>query len=157
MRKPKTVAVSEGRVLGYGQNKSEARIDLKNAIARWCAADETHIEARFGWLLIAWPTPTGDTAYRIIGPDNLVDHGKTFHATCISNQPFASAIAEARMSIAQNAWDRHGNDEMHAQDAGLKAERADELRRWMKWQRSYEALIAAGKTPAEAHQQATGY
>ncbi len=156
MHKSKTVTVNEGRVLGYGLTKTEAKADLKNAIARWCAADEPHMETRFGWLLIAYQMPTGDCAYRVIGPDHLIEHGKTLHASCICNGTLAEVIDSARYSIAQNAWNRAGSDETHIAEAGLKAERAAELRRWIAWQRSYDTHRAAGKSHNEAFNLASG-
>ncbi|WP_024517004.1 hypothetical protein [Bradyrhizobium sp. Tv2a-2] len=158
MPKPKTVAVSQGRVPGYGPNTTEAKADLKHRIDYWCGAGDPHMEIRFGYVLIAFQMPSGDVAYRTIGPDLINgEHGKHLYPTCVMNGTLAQAIAEARYSVAQNAWNRAGSDEDHIAKSGLKAERADELRHWIKWQRSYDEHIAAGKTKDEAFQMASGY
>lgn len=161
MRKTKTVTATKGRLTGYGNNKTEAKADLAKQIETWCSVPDPHMEVRFGCIIIAYCLPTFDNvAYRVIDPaiDGLGRHGSVLHSSCVMNGPLSRAIEDARFSVAQNRWDKdsdEGDDKFHAAASGLTGDKANDLRRWMHWQRSYNGLIAAGKTPAEAHQMAS--
>jgi hypothetical protein len=157
MRKNKFFTVKEGRVEGWGKSVTEAKANLKSQIKGWCDAPDPHIETRFGHVLIVFYVPNGDCAYRILSPDNIETHGKIHHPSCICNSTMERTIGEARAHLAQMTWLPDLDDGAHVTRAGLTPPRADDLRRWMKWQRSYARLIGEGKTPAEAHSLASGF
>lgn len=160
MRKTKQVTESRGRITGYGKNKTEAKADLARQVDMWCAAPETHIEVRFGHVLIAYCLPVYDNvAYRVIAPDEMEGPGKVLHSSCTMNGPLQRAIDDGRVSIAQRCWDHDDDealDEAHLTASGLTGEKLGDLRHWIKWQRSFNRAIAAGKTETEARDLASG-
>ena len=157
MRGSKTITVNEGRVTGIGKTKAEANADLKSQIKGWCDAPDPHVETRFGHVLIVYYYPNAECTYMILDAEDLATHGKVYHPTCSGCSTMEQMISEARNHLAQMTWSPDGDDELHAIRADVNYDHASQLRSWMKWQRSYTKLVAEGKTPAEAHQQACGY
>jgi hypothetical protein len=156
MTKSKTVTVSEGRVTGIGKTKAEANADLKSQIKGWCDAPDPHIETRFGHVLIVYYYPSSQCTYMILDPDDLASHGKVYRPTCVACSTMENMISEARNHLAQMVWSPEGDDELHAIRADLNYDHTSQLRSWMKWQRAYSKLVAAGYSATEAHQMACG-
>lgn len=156
----KTAAVTKGRLTGYGPNKTEARADLSKQIDRWCSVEDPHMEVRFGYVLIAFNLPYYDNvAYRVIDPAEAIGPSKVLHASCTMNGPLQRAIDDGRFSIAQRCWNRENDetlDEVHLVRSGLTGEKLGDLRSWIRWQRSFDRAVAAGKSEAEARDLASG-
>jgi hypothetical protein len=160
MRKPKTVTVARGWLCATGTTKAEAKANLEKQIDWACNAATLHVEKRFDRILIVAASPTGWTV-EIVEPDTMANGSTHFSSCQYGLEPFDDVVASARNWAAQNAWTQDvDNDEWFIEQAGLKdsakSSRGD-LRGWIKWQRSYNSMIAEGKTPAVAHLLASGY
>ncbi|UGY15188.1 hypothetical protein HAP48_0042800 [Bradyrhizobium septentrionale] len=158
MRKPKTITVQRGRVVGEGATKTLANADLASKIDFLCHAEGAHIEVRFGLVLIVCSGPTAEWSYQVVDPAHERE-GKVFYQNGLGgNLTMRQAISRVRLYAAQRDWKPQiGDDEGFIARAECQSEQERDLRHWIKWQRSYADLIKAGKTHAEAHQQATGY
>ncbi|WP_166297114.1 hypothetical protein [Bradyrhizobium sp. 2S1] len=156
MRKTKTITVQRGRVVGEGAPKTLANADLASKIDFLCHAEGAHIEVRFGLVLIVCSGPTAEWSYQIVDPAGEKD-GKVLYQNGLGgNLTMRQAISRVRLYAAQRDWrPQIGDDEGFIARAECQPEQVSDLRRWIKFQRSYAELIAAGKTPAEAHQQAS--
>jgi hypothetical protein len=160
MRKAtKIVAAEQGRVRGIGGTKAAAAADLKRQVKGWCEAPDPHMETRLGYAIIVYSDPNGYSCYRVIGPDDL-DKDRVLHASCTSSSAMPRAISEARYAVAQRAWNSSmapRDDEPFLARTGCDKDHADQLRSWIKWQRSYASLIATGYTAAQAHEMASAF
>jgi hypothetical protein len=162
MRKTKTIAVTRGHLVGSGKTKTEAKADLEKQIDWACKADLTHVEMRYGLIVMVVSTPHGWTQ-KVFDPRTVVE-GREIAGTCEigRDRDYTGVLASARLWAAQNAWTiGQIDDEEFIARAGLPENgsgfnTAADLRRWIKWQRNYAALIAEGKTPNEAHHLASG-
>ncbi len=164
MAKSNYVKVSRGNVFGVGRTKTDAKKDLEKKIEFLCMT-ETIIEVRFGLVIVVTPTTAGIPGYRIISQNDLNRHGDQLSLSSIGGKSMMSELMRARWAAAQAAWTVDmpaDQDEAFIAKTGLDdatkysdADVENELRNWIKWQRSYAKLISDGKTPAEAHQMAT--
>jgi hypothetical protein len=152
--KPQT-AVYRGMVQGTGANHKEALADLDRNVDWACGHNHTHVEVRFGRVLIASPTPQGYTS-RIVPSNVLTDHGHVVVSVCFYGQMDGEEVMEGlRLHAAQLAWNHEVNDDKHLGLSGLGSDdRREVLRSWIRFQRLYRLHKEAGATPAECHERA---
>jgi hypothetical protein len=157
MRKTKTVRLTRGWLTGEGKTKTEAKADLEKQIDWACSAATLHVEKRYDRIIVIAATPNG-WSVMLVEPGEMMQGSRHGSSCSYGHDAFEDVLASARNWAAQIAWTLDcDNDDNFADESGLLGGKWNDLRRWMKWQRSYAALIKDGKTPAEAHQLACGY
>jgi hypothetical protein len=153
-RQPKTFTAVRGALESRADSKKEARAYLEKMVDYACAWHSSHLETRFGYLIAIMHTPLGYESM-VIDPARLAEHGRTHSASCFSGDTsLDQEIQRGRMNAAQLAWHRGENDEKFLAATGLDEIGQMELLRWIRFQRLYADHIAAGATPAEAHNRA---
>jgi hypothetical protein len=158
MRKRKTYFAQRGDITTNNfPTRKEAKAALEPMIDYACRFRSSHIECRFGSLIIIVPNATGFDSYLIPNPGDLA-HGQrvTSHSQCFAPD-IESVVQSARLNAAMCAWQIGStSDSKLGADAGLTDEKIGELNRWIRFQREYAAAISAGKTKTEAFDIATG-
>lgn len=150
----KKIRVERGWMYAEAATKTEAKADLERQIDWALTQSGPTIECRFGWLLFISCTPNG-YQYSLVSPEGI-PHGQQLHSSCCLGQcSYVDALQAARGHAAQNAWHSDiQDDESFIAAARLSDDKARDLRHWIKWQRSYGRLIAAGHTKNEAFELA---
>lgn len=150
----KKIRVERGHLYAEAATKTEAKADLEKQIDWALTQSGPTIECRFGLLLFISAAPSG-WQYSIVA-QNFLPHGQQYHSSCcLGHCSYVDALQAARGHAAQNAWHSEiEDDEAHITAARLLDDKSRDLRHWIKWQRSYGRLIAAGHTKNEAFELA---
>jgi hypothetical protein len=154
MKRAKTHYAERGAFRIEGASKSEAKANLDSALDWICEQPSSLVETRFGLVLFVSATLYGYET-RVIDPAEL-DHGKRFYSSCqYGRGTFADMVQHVRNHAAQYAWKAETSDDSaFVAMTGLNADKANDLARWIKFQRSYIEFRSAGHTPNECHRLA---
>lgn len=151
----KRFEATRGNVWADGATKAEAKANLAATVDWYCSARPGPlVESRFGFILVIAATPNGIES-RVIDPAGA-EHGKRFDScTLHSERHFGTVLNSARMHAAQLAWRADiADDSAFVASAGLPDEKAEELARWIQFQRRYAEFAAAGHNAADCHRMA---
>ena len=150
----KTATASRGLIEAQAPTVRQAKENLERKIDLALCRGGPTIEGRFGWIIIIAADPGGWTS-TILRPEEMA-HGRERYPGSYHSEDAdrLDVLASARMNVAQAAWTPDTNDAEHEAAAGLDATRAEELRRWIVFQRRYAAEKASGATDAEAWNRA---
>lgn len=134
--------VRRGALFGEGATKAEARAALDRQIDWACDHRAATIECRFGLLIIVAADSAG-WVHTIVDPAEL-EHGKQKHSSCHHGQAeIANVLDSARAHAAQWAWSPSVDDDSaFIAMAGLRPDRASQMRAWIAFQRNYLAGCA---------------
>ena len=144
-----TVHIEYFGMPGSGPTLKEARADAGRKLER--AMKETYRPRviRFcDHLAIVWREPDNGWRYGRVGEDGELQ------GSIGSPETLDQAVARAQYDQAQLAWSPEADDEEvlgFIEDLTSRGE----LRRWVEWQRRYDAYRKAGKGDVEAHEAAT--
>lgn len=154
MKRAKTYYAERNGFRMEGSSKSEAKANLDSALDWICEQPSSLVETRFGLVLFVAATIWGYET-RLVDPAEL-EHGKRFYSSCqYGRGTFADMIQHVRHHAAQYAWKPEiGDDSEFVAMAGLNADKANELTRWIRFQRRYIEFKVAGNTPNDCHRLA---
>ena len=150
---------ARGRITGYsahndvmhaeGNTPAEAKANLDkdviNCLGRLARGPIMNRWNNHNWIV--WPTIEG-WAYWI----DTFSIG--YYIAGIESKE--RAVESAMHHLAQSIWELSCADDDEFL-RGLPDKSSADLKHWIKWQRSYAALKAQGKTDNEAHQMASGF
>lgn len=146
--------VERGFWSAIGSDKREAQEIMNRMIDRAMSNEAPIVETRFGWLLLAVPTPTGWTS-QLISPADMQQHARNHAANCFdTDRPRDRMVQSLRLSAAQCAWTQETDDEKHLDASGLDLEHENQLRSWLAFQRRYIAAKARGLSDNDAFDDA---
>jgi hypothetical protein len=161
MKARKTHYHTVGQFTFSGETKTAARQAFDAALASYCEESQSfHVENRYGSIFIIWRDLHGWNVRNIWGDcaDPAFVHGSSHTmascSSCASHESMRDVVQSARMHCAQNHWTYETEDESHVAAAGLATTGESELRRWIRFQREYRRLKAAGHNDSECHEMA---
>lgn len=146
---------TRGHVTGTGASVAAAKQDLDSKLDWLAQAHAPHVESRFGWMIIIMPTSEGWST--MLCHPATIGHGETkMPSTFEGTNPRETVIQRARYHVAQCAWAQYMNDAEHVASAGLCSSLAEDLGRWIRFQRRYTEAKAQGHDDSKAFDIAQG-
>lgn len=135
----KLQSARKGSLYAEGATVREAKAALQKKIDWACENHAPRIEQRFGYLIVIAASANGYES-SVFHPD-AIEHGDFygFSRTMYGQISLNEVLQSARLDAAQRAWTLATCDESHVIGSGLDSWHADDLRRWIRWQRHYDA------------------
>ncbi|MTJ93942.1 MAG: hypothetical protein F8N36_13950 [Desulfovibrio sp.] len=165
MKMKKQTKVMVYGVEGIGANKTEARSDAENRLTALVQAPEPTVEVFRGQAILIYRTLHGwNTSFLTDETGRILPHQN--QSVSMWAEPDLGKIqAAVRVHLGQICWSlAEPDDDAFANEAfpyafpGSLGERSkDDLKKWMRWQRTYQAAIAAGLCDNEAREVADGF